>query len=67
LVELTAERNELNMDHINGDDLRRTLAEFDAIWASMTTKEQKQMIHLLVAKIGGAGPGRCSSCCPRAP
>ena len=55
LVELTAERNELNMDHINGDDLRRTLAEFDAIWSSLTTKEQEQIIHLLVAKVGYDG------------
>ena len=27
------------------DDLRSTLAEFDAIWATLTTKEQEQMIH----------------------
>jgi site-specific DNA recombinase len=44
-VELTAERNELNMDHLNADELRRTLAEFDAVWASLTTKEQEQLIH----------------------
>jgi site-specific DNA recombinase len=55
LVELAAERNELNMDHINADELRRTLAEFDAVWASLTTKEQEQMIHLLVAKVGYDG------------
>ena len=48
-------RGDLDRDHINADDLRRTLAEFDAIWASMTTKEQEQMIHLLVAKVGYDG------------
>ena len=55
LAELAAERNQLNTHHINADDLRRTLAEFDAIWASLTTKEQEQMIHLLVAKVGYDG------------
>ena len=40
---------------INAEDLRRTLAEFDAIWSSLTTKEQEQMIHLLVAKVGYDG------------
>ena len=55
LAELTAEHNDLAADHINAGDLRRTLAEFDAIWTSMTTKEQEQMIHLLVAKVGYDG------------
>ena len=55
LVELTAERSDLDRDHLNADDLRRTLAEFDAIWATMATKEQEQMIHMLVAKVGYDG------------
>jgi site-specific DNA recombinase len=55
LAELAVERADLNTEGINGDDLRRTLAEFDAIWASMTIKEQEQMIHLLVAKVGYDG------------
>ena len=55
LAELAVERADLNAEDINGDDLRRTLAEFDAIWASMTIKEQEQMIHLLVAKVGYDG------------
>ena len=54
-VELTAERCALDRDHLNADDLRRTLAEFDAIWATMATKEQEQMIHMLVAKVGYDG------------
>ena len=40
---------------VRADELRRTLAEFDAVWSSMTTKEQEQMIHLLVAKVGYDG------------
>ncbi len=55
LVELTAERSDLDTDHINADELRRMLVEFDAIWSSMTTKEQEQMIHLLIAKVGYDG------------
>ena len=54
-AELVAERIDLDTDHINANDLRRTLAEFDAIWSSMTSKEQEQMIHLLVAKVGYDG------------
>jgi hypothetical protein len=37
-VDLTAQRSDLDRDHINADDLRRTLAEFDAIWSSLSTK-----------------------------
>lgn len=55
LADLTTERCNLDRDHINANDLHRTLAEFDAIWSSLTTKEQEQMIHLLVAKVGYDG------------
>lgn len=55
LAELAAERKDLDAERINAEDLRRTLAEFDAIWSSLTTKEQEQMIHLLVAKVGYDG------------
>ncbi len=55
LVELAGERGVLATNHINADDLRRTLIEFDAVWSSLTTKEQEQMIHLLVAKVGYDG------------
>jgi site-specific DNA recombinase len=55
LAELAAERKGLDSDWINAEELRRALAEFDAIWSSLTTKEQEQMIHLLVAKVGYDG------------
>jgi site-specific DNA recombinase len=55
LAELTGERKELDRNPINGEDLRRTMTEFDAIWSSMTTREQEQMIRLLVAKVGYDG------------
>ena len=54
-MELAGERKLLDVERINADDLRRTLAEFDAIWSSLTTKEQEQLIHLLVAKVGYDG------------
>ena len=40
---------------INANDLRSTLAEFDSIWSSLTTREQEQLIQLLVAKVGYDG------------
>jgi site-specific DNA recombinase len=55
LVELATERKALDSERINAEDLRRTLAEFDAIWSSLTTKEQERMIHLLVTKVGYDG------------
>jgi site-specific DNA recombinase len=55
LAGLVSERNELDRDHINSGDLRRTLAEFDSIWSSMTSREQEQLIHLLIAKVGYDG------------
>jgi site-specific DNA recombinase len=55
LTELAAERADLDACHINADDLRNTMTEFDAIWSELTTKEQEQMIRLLVAKVGYDG------------
>jgi site-specific DNA recombinase len=55
LAELVAERKDLDSERINAEDLRRTLADFAAIWSSLTTQEQEQMIHLLVAKVGYDG------------
>lgn len=55
LAELAAKRADLDDGRVNADDLRQTLAEFDAVWAKMTSKEQEKMIHLLVAKVGYDG------------
>ena len=55
VAEFTQKRDELDRNYINADDLHRTLAEFDAIWSSLTSKEQEQMIHMLVAKVGYDG------------
>ena len=55
LAELAAERKFLDSERINAQDLKRTLAEFDAIWSSLITREQEQLIQLLVAKIGYDG------------
>jgi site-specific DNA recombinase len=55
LVELAAERKSCEQDRVDAEDLRRTLAEFDAIWTSLTTREQEQLIQLLVAKVGYDG------------
>ena len=55
LAELATERKFLDSERINAEGLGRTLAEFDAIWSSLTTKEQEQLIQLLVAKVGYDG------------
>jgi deoxyribodipyrimidine photolyase len=58
LADLARKRTELDRDHINAEELRGTLAEFDAVWSSLTTKEKDQIIHLLVAKVGYEGTTR---------
>jgi site-specific DNA recombinase len=55
LNELATERKCCGQDRINANDLRSTLAEFDAIWSSLIAKEQEQLIQLLVAKVGYDG------------
>jgi site-specific DNA recombinase len=55
LTELAAERKSCDQDRINADDLRTMLAEFDSIWSSLIAREQEQLIHLLVAKVGYDG------------
>jgi site-specific DNA recombinase len=55
LAELASERENLDRDQMSADDLRGTLAEFDAVWSTLNTKEQEQMIRLLVAKVGYDG------------
>jgi len=55
LTELAANRKFLNAERVNAEELSRTLAHFDTVWSSLTTKEQEQMIHLLVAKVGYNG------------
>ena len=55
LTELAAERKSGDQDRIDADDLRSTLAEFDSILGKLTTREQEQLIRLLVAKVGYDG------------
>jgi site-specific DNA recombinase len=53
--EVESERARVKAEPINADDLRQTMAEFDAAWGAMTSREQEQMIRLLVAKVGYDG------------
>jgi site-specific DNA recombinase len=55
LTELAKDRKACDQDRINADDLHTTLAEFDSIWSSLHTREQEQLIQLLVAKVGYDG------------
>ena len=55
LAELAAARTDGEAEQIEAGDLHGTLAEFDGVWASLTTREQEQMIRLLIAKVGYDG------------
>ena len=55
IATLTAERSTGSSNHVNAEDLRQILLEFDALWGTLTTKEQEQMIRLLIAKVGYDG------------
>jgi site-specific DNA recombinase len=55
LAEIAAARTDVEAERIEAGDLYGTLAEFDGVWASLTTREQEQMIRLLVAKVGYDG------------
>jgi site-specific DNA recombinase len=55
LEELAREGEDLARDQMSAEDLRGTLAEFDAVWSTLNTKEQEQMIRLLIAKVGYDG------------
>jgi site-specific DNA recombinase len=55
IATLAAERSSGPSNHINAEDLRQILLEFDAIWGTLTTKEQEKMIRLLIAKVGYDG------------
>jgi site-specific DNA recombinase len=52
---LTAERSSGSSNHVNAEDLRQILLEFDALWGTLTTTEQEHMIRLLIAKVGYDG------------
>jgi len=40
---------------VDPEDLRQTLAEFESVWVSLATREQEQLVQLLVAKVGYDG------------
>ena len=52
LADLITEGRELEADKFEDADAVRALAEFDPVWASMTTREQTHLIQSLVAKVG---------------
>lgn len=58
IARLTAERSGVSSNHVNAEDLRQILLEFDSLWATLTTNEQEQLIRLLIAKVGYDGRSR---------
>jgi site-specific DNA recombinase len=55
LAELAREGRDLEGDQIDETDALRTLAEFDPVWAALTTREQVRLIQMLVTKVGYDG------------
>ncbi len=51
LTQLAGEVLNCDEDPVDPTDLRRTIREFEEIWATLTTREQDEMVHLLVAKV----------------
>lgn len=49
------EGRELEADQFDEADALCALAEFDPVWASLTTREQMRLVQLLVAKVGYDG------------
>lgn len=58
LAELATERKLLDSERINAEDLHRTLAEFDAIWSSLTTAPASDSVRTAIraVRLIGGGP-----------
>ena len=55
LANLMTEGRELEADQFDEADALCALAEFDPVWASLTTREQTRLVQLLIAKVGYDG------------
>jgi site-specific DNA recombinase len=51
LVELAEESAQYKAEPVTAEDLRATLREFEQVWAALTTREQEEMIRLLVSRV----------------
>jgi site-specific DNA recombinase len=51
LEELADEYTKHKGDPITARDLRDTLREFEQVWGTLTTREQEEMIRMLVSKV----------------
>ena len=55
LADLITEGRELDADQLDDADAVCALAEFNPVWASMTTHDQTRLVQLLIAKVGYDG------------
>ncbi len=55
LADLITEGRELDADQFNDADAVRAPAEFDPVWASLTTREQTRLVQMSIAKVGYDG------------
>jgi site-specific DNA recombinase len=51
LHELSLEHQQLKDNPVDPGDLRKTVREFEDVWATLTTREQEEMVKLLVSKV----------------
>ena len=51
LDEISRELAHLEQEPLDVDHLRRTIREFEDVWATLTVRDQEQMVKLLVSKV----------------
>lgn len=51
MEEISRELAHLEQEPLDVDHLRRTIREFEEVWATLTVREQEQMVKLLVSKV----------------
>jgi site-specific DNA recombinase len=51
IEEIVQEQRHLEQEPLEPDQLRRIVGDFENVWASLTVREQEQLVKLLVAKV----------------
>ena len=58
LAKVQSQRQALGQSHLNSEDVRLALAQFDHVWSALTPREQNRLVGLLIERVeydGGAG------------
>jgi site-specific DNA recombinase len=51
LQELSLEHQQMKENPVHPAHLRKTIGEFEEVWATLTTREQEELVKLLVSKV----------------